>query len=355
MKNEHQSTGLSFFKNDDYSLALDEKNNIYISSKTILNGTEFEINFKNYKIYIDNPFFLDAIKNHVTLEDITMSWWADMEFSEEVYLEPFTLISDGLKIIKDKRSVYELKNYSTQLRSLVIENNIQAVEEGGYFAVGLRKIDKVIVSQIYAEFVLHPLLKIVMKTSGFLNTVNTETLVLSSKDENQWLEFKETSFWDQREEHKMKKVAEGKNEKYIAGKSESVRNGILKLICAFGNSDGGVLIIGLQDAKNGGEITGWQTDQQIKSLKNKDEFELTWRKWVSDFIDKFSSLELVFSFDNIKDKEVVRITVPPRKVQYSYASLSLKSGTEKIYTRSGNQVLEILPGEIGKVFKGRFL
>ena len=76
---------------------------------------------------------------------------------------------------------------------------------------------------------------------------------------------------------------------------------------------------------------------------------------MSDFIDKFSSLELVFSFDNIKDKEVVRITVPPRKVQYSYASLSLKSGTEKIYTLSGNQVLEISPGEIGKVFKGRFL
>ena len=357
---EEKTNKVKFFENEFYYLSYSEEKEVrvYFSSKDILDSSEFEIIFDGW-MSVKNSIFLKQVERIVSFNDLKMGYHDpeddEEDFFPEFVLFPFFLNHNGISLVKNEEMAFNHESFTEEFQLFIRENGVQVPPYGSWQFTGLTKLNKLLFSRIYSELVLKPVIQNIRETGGYFETINTSSEELCKLDENQWVEFKETSHWDNKKEISIKREMENKGERYTPGTIKFVKETILKTICAFGNSEGGVLVIGVQDEKNGGKITGWQLDQQIKSLKNKDEFELTWRKWVSDFIDKFSSLELVFSFDSIDDKEVVRITVPPRKVEYSYASLSLKSGAQKIYTRSGNQVLEILPGEIGKVFKGRFL
>jgi hypothetical protein len=261
---------------------------------------------------------------------------------------------NGISLVKNEEMAFNYESFTEEFQLFLRENGVAVPPYGSWQFTGLKKLNKLLFSRIYSELVLKPVIQNIRETGGYFETINTSTKELCKLDENQWVEFKETSFWDHKAESALKMEKEKRQEKYIPGTKKHIRDTILKTICAFGNSDGGILIIGVKDEKNGGEITGWKTDKQVKSLSSKDNFELTWREWTETYIDKFSALELIFSFEIINNIEIAKIIIPPRKVQYSYASLKLNNKEEKVYLRAGNRVSEILPSEIVKVFKDRF-
>lgn len=146
---------------------------------------------------------------------------------------------------------------------------------------------------------------------------------LIKKGESQKLEFKSTLRWD---------VRQGKANKDL----EKV---ILKTIAGYMNSDGGQLIIGVED---NGSIFGLENDYNALNNGNKDKFEnhlvqLVKTSMGADCVRYFSTL-----FENIEGKDVCLVTVlKASKPVY----LSMQN-TEEFYVRTGNNTSALSASEM---------
>lgn len=158
-------------------------------------------------------------------------------------------------------------------------------------------------------------------------------------DENRYLEFKSSLRWDYRQEK-------------VNPELEKV---IFKTIAAFGNTDGGILLIGVDDDKN---ILGLEPDFNSLKKPNADFFEIHLRNLLHTLMGvKYVSKNLRMQFEDCDDNK----TVCKIKVIAANEALYLKSKNkngqveEKFYVRSGNSSQEIKPiAEITDYINSRF-
>jgi len=131
--------------------------------------------------------------------------------------------------------------------------------------------------------------------------------------ENEKLEIKSTLRFDLREESVNKKL-------------EFV---IAKTISAFLNSDGGTLIIGVDDD---GNILGLEKDMKTLSKQNIDGFELHLRQVIKKYLGENFEKYLKISFSKIDDKEVciIKISKSGNPVFVTFG------GNESFFVRNGN-------------------
>ncbi len=171
-------------------------------------------------------------------------------------------------------------------------------------------------------------------------TVDTEVHMpldeMIAEGESGDLEFKSSLRWSYRESRLDKKL-------------EQV---IMKSIAAFSNSEGGILLIGVDDE---GELLG--LDYDCTTLDgNKDEFELHLRNLVNKhFGVGFATSKLSVSFTTIEDKEICRIDIN-RADEPQYLTVMDKNGakSEKFFVRSGNSSLELPLKDISPYIQSRF-
>jgi len=131
--------------------------------------------------------------------------------------------------------------------------------------------------------------------------------------ENEKLEIKSTLRFDLREENINKKL------EYV----------VAKTISAFLNSEGGTLIIGVDDD---GNILGLEKDIQTLSKQNVDGFELHLRQVVKKYLGTNFEKYLKISFPKINNKEVCII-----KISKSGKPVFITSkGNENFFVRNGN-------------------
>jgi predicted HTH transcriptional regulator len=127
---------------------------------------------------------------------------------------------------------------------------------------------------------------------------------------------------------------------------------ILKSIAAFSNSEGGTLLIGVNDD---GEILGLEHD--FASLDgNSDEFQLHLRNLVNqNFGPAFAAANLAVSFSVIDDKEVCRVEIK-KGIKPLYLTFMDKHGvkSDKFPVRSGNTSVELPLKEATAYCQGRF-
>jgi len=175
-------------------------------------------------------------------------------------------------------------------------------------------------------------------TESDLNVGELTLEEMIEEGENNCLEFKSTLRWDMEEGRVNKKLEEV----------------ILKTISAFSNSEGGTLIIGVDDE---GEILGLDHDYNTLDEGDKDEFELHLRNLInSAFSIEYATNNLKISFPEIRKKEICRIKVT-KGLKPLYLTISDKNGQklEKFYVRSGNSSQDIKnPSEITEFIKKRF-
>ena len=157
-----------------------------------------------------------------------------------------------------------------------------------------------------------------------------------SEGENEELEFKSSLRWD-----------------YETGSiNKKLEDVIMKAISAFGNSDGGTLLIGIKD--DGSEL-GLEND--YGSLKgDKDNFELHMRNLLNKNIGTaFTASNVKISFPQINEIEICQVDVSPSNDPI-VLSLKDKNGQdiEKLYVRSGNSSHELTMKEFNNYRKGRF-
>jgi len=126
-----------------------------------------------------------------------------------------------------------------------------------------------------------------------LRTALGENLgALIAQGEGPRLEFKSSFRWDRRQNRV----------------NRSLEGAVLKTLAGFMNSQGGTLLIGVED---GGEISGLEKDFATLKKKSRDGFELAVMTAVSTKLGPEFCRHLDFIFHRIEDKDVCRIIVAP--------------------------------------------
>jgi len=146
-------------------------------------------------------------------------------------------------------------------------------------------------------------------------------------EESQFLEFKSTLCWD---------VNSSKVDKKLMGEI------IMKSISAFSNSEGGVLIIGIQNDK---KILGLADDYKTfrNGAGNRDDFELHLTTLIiNSFSKTFAKDNLSIEFPMIGKKEICLIRINKSKIPYT-VKISDKTGQqkEKYFIRINNSSRDI--------------
>ena len=139
---------------------------------------------------------------------------------------------------------------------------------------------------------------------------------------------------------------------YNTGNVDKKLEGVIsKTVAAFGNSEGGILVIGVNDD---GEALG--LDRDYGSLNgNKDEFEIHLRNVLNEAFGKsFIASNVKMTFHEINEFEVCKIEILKSKKPL-YLSLTDDRGQkqEKFYVRSGNTSQELLTSEINDYISNR--
>jgi len=154
--------------------------------------------------------------------------------------------------------------------------------------------------------------------------------------ESEELEFKSSLRWDYKQG-------------IINKKLEDV---IIKTVSAFANSDGGTLLIGVDDD---GNVLGLENDYSSLS-GDKDRFELHVRNLLNRSIsESFVASKLSISFPLLADNEICQIDI---KAANDPIILSVKDKngqrTEQFYVRSGNSSQSIPMSQLKQYLKERF-
>jgi hypothetical protein len=146
---------------------------------------------------------------------------------------------------------------------------------------------------------------------------------VKSGNENMKLEFKSSLRWDL-------------NNNCVNKDLEKV---IIKTICAFANSLGGELFIGVSDNNT---ILGLEDDYKSLENGNKDKFELHLRNLLNnEFGLTYVMTNFKISFPIVDNVEVCRIQVNPGNKPTLMIDNKQGQKKEKFYVRSGNQSKEV--------------
>jgi len=211
-----------------------------------------------------------------------------------------------LQVVPEKEEMWELENYEKFLQ----ERRKKLASELNEFLKNLTTIEET------------------------EEEVSIEDLI--TEGESNELEFKSSLRWDYKQENVNREL-------------ESV---ILKSISSFANSDGGKLIIGVDDD---GNVLG--LDHDYASLKgNSDEFELHLRNLVNKSFGKnFAASGISITFHKIEVSEICLIDVSPWNKPL-YLEVMDKNGkkSKKFYIRSGNSSQELELDEISEYINARF-
>ena len=246
-----------------------------------------------------------AAATHLNRFDTLNTGTFNFSFQNEVYWNSFRTFDEesGLKY-------YLLTVNDKNLSSYTAES-----ESRWYFWVG--------VALLLTGAVLSIIRKRFFYRANRMDMPSLDSLL--EDDENRFLEFKSSLRWDYRQEK-----ANPELEKVI-----------LKTLAAFGNTDGGILLIGVDDDKN---IIGLEKDFQSLKRQDSDYYEIHLRNLLHKEMGvKYVSKHIRTQFETSPDRKVVcKIKVIPGD-EPQFLKVKDKNGkqNEKFYVRSGNSSQEI--------------
>lgn len=162
-------------------------------------------------------------------------------------------------------------------------------------------------------------------------TVETPIEDIIALGESSELEFKSTLRWNT----------------FTGAIDNRMEDSVVKTVAAFSNTDGGTLIIGVNDD---GFVQGLEND--FTSLRgNKDDFELHLRNICNNSFGKSFTTSLTITFPATNNQEICRVEAG-RGTKPVYAKLS--DGIERFYVRNGNATNELNVSEISNYVSNHF-
>ncbi len=226
---------------------------------------------------------------------------------------PFEIVDQSIK-----EAITYFNRWGNVQNDQWIEENLQQLEQdywGQYIAV----INKTVIEIADSEETLKQKIE-ERKLRRFLTTIckigaEKSALDLIKEGESSTLEYKSTLQWD------VNKNCENKN----------LRFSVLKTIVAFLNSEGGTLLIGVENNDN---IFGLEKDILLFSQpkQNIDYFEQTLINLIKSNIGINLTQNIYIRFETVEEKQICIIDVKPSKKK-----AFLKENQElKFYIRAGN-------------------
>jgi hypothetical protein len=182
---------------------------------------------------------------------------------------------------------------------------------------------------------LNKFLSGITATQEVISPVSIEDMI--SEGESDELEFKASLRWDFKEGILNKKLEEV----------------ILKTVAAFANSQGGTLLIGVDD---NGQILGLDHDYQSLDDGNKDKFEIHLRNLLNQqFGIAFVTSNLGINFPTVNGFEICQLSVSPASKPI-VTRIKDNNGQfiERFFVRSGNSSQEIPLSQISTYLQDRF-
>ena len=161
-------------------------------------------------------------------------------------------------------------------------------------------------------------------------------LEIIAEGESDQLEFKSTFKWD---------LASGSVNKKL-------QNVIIKTVAAFGNAEGGTLLIGVAD-----DGTTLGLDNDYAAIKgDKDKFELMLRNTLVNALGQtFAARKVSITFPCVDGVEICQVEVSPANEPLVISTTDQKGRKEeKFYVRSGNSSQEVPLSQMREYFDDRF-
>jgi hypothetical protein len=154
-------------------------------------------------------------------------------------------------------------------------------------------------------------------------------LELLQLEESKHIERKETAFFD---------VRQGK-------KASHIELAVTKTVAAFLNTEGGALLVGVQDS---GEVVGLERDFALQSSGDQDGFELRFNQILCNAVGSSAVGSLVeLEFASVRGKVVLAVRV-------ARSSEPVYHGADQIFfVRIGNQTRTLNPKEMMEYLKSR--
>ena len=332
---------------------------------------KFFANFKNYGLKNVLPEIINGVVKkdssvYVELSDVDLKKVKD-------YLSldlPSMVINEqrefNLQTVYKKNNEWKIdyvtkKNFSYFFNEseigLLTQNSITAREKT--WATNTLNFD--ILAQLYIYMYLKPLYDYELSKLDRVNESqltlqdyqNIEPEKLVTLDENIYLEFKQTAYWD--EEINSKKAKMDKNQfiNYKENRHVLLRDQVLKAICGLHNSEGGVLVIGVRDEDR--EVTGIELDMDNNdSLEQKEDYRQWLRNIITSHIEAKLGLDITVKFDTVNGKTISRINVPRRSESEKGPCSTTYDNRKVVFKRGDEETREIKPTEILEHFKERF-
>jgi len=160
---------------------------------------------------------------------------------------------------------------------------------------------------------------------------DVDIMTLIKRGENNQCEFKATFQWDLR----------------LSLKSKELSRGVINTLAAFSNSDGGNLLIGVED---NGQIIGLDLDYQLLKKKNRDGFLLCLVQELENNISREFVSGIVPEFHSVGSKDICRIRVK----QGEEPVWVKESGSDIFYRRVQNKTQKLGPKESAEYIRRKW-
>ena len=290
------SAGSSYCKAILCLLAYHEPKDFRSNGKVILDNSWLKVaNSKNYHHFFPKAYLK---KNNIANENS---------------LANITLVSDDLnkrKIRAKAPSIYiqDFWDENEELPKSLKTHLINSID-----GFGISSDDYLIFLEKRADALFKELKSRIELRSHSVSAKDLAVKELINGGENESVEFKSTLRFDVRDGILNKKL------EYV----------VVKTISAFLNSEGGTLVIGVDDD---GNSLGLDRDFNTLSKKNKDGFELHLRQLVKKYLGESFEKYIKISFPIIDGKEIclVKVLRSSKPVFINY------EGNEFFFVRSGN-------------------
>ena len=291
----------------------------YFKSKgAVCLTTNISINMpmgKNYKLEKDHIFPYSLLKT-MGFKMGDQDYRLAQEFTNRAIL---TQTANREKSSKPaEKYLSTIKKDALELQSIPTDPYLWKIENYKGFLAERRKILAEQLNNFLDNF---------SKTETISQSISVDSLI--EQGESDELEFKETFRWNI-EKHRV---------------DQEMERAILKTICAFTNSDGGTLLIGVHD---NGSITGLEFDYENISKQDRDGFELMLRNSISNaFGTTFASRFISLKFYVLDDKDICKVNIK-KSNELIFIESKDKNGQKKkeAFIRVGNSSKALEPDEI---------
>lgn len=258
------------------------KSEVIVANEII--GAGVPLTEENYEMKLsskDNPYDYKLPDFTFTSQGVTYYWEHLGMLSAEQYRKSW----------ESKLNWYKENDY---------EPNLIISKDGEDGSIDSKEIDRIIEDEIGIKI------------------QQPEEFDLDKLEESQTIEFKSSLVWDYKENKKNKQL-------------EFV---IAKTISAFMNSDGGLLVLGIDDNKN---ILGIEPDIQLLKKKDEDGFQLRITEIISQYLGKELAQLVKVEFKEVDDKKIalfnIKVSDDPVYVKDSDFFIRTGNSTQKLIAK----------------------